>query len=58
MYMCDFENTFQIYLFELFNSIFNVIYFYILIVIPVKKHNVSGYGVQEANDIDVNEITA
>ena len=33
--MCDFEATLQVYLVDLFNSIFNFLYFSILITIPV-----------------------
>ena len=58
MYTCDFETTLQIYLAEMFNYIFNVIYFSILNRTYCGKHNVSGYGVQETNAVDLREVTA
>ena len=57
MYMCDFETTLQVYLVDLFNYISNIIYFYIFNHNSCGKHNLLGYGVKEANGIDVNEVT-
>ena len=56
MYAHDFEATVWVYLVNLFNSIFNVIYFLILNHTSCGKHDVSGYGVQEANAGDVYEV--
>ena len=43
---------------DLFNYILNVIYFYIFNHTSRGKYNVSGYGVQEANAVDMNDVTA
>ena len=53
MYTRDFDATLQLYLVDLFNSIFNVIYFSIFNHNYCGKHNMSGYGVKEPNTIDV-----
>ena len=58
MYVRDFESTMQVYLVDLFNSIFNVIYFSIFNHNSCGNHNVLGYSVQEANVLDVNEVTS
>ena len=58
MYVRDFQSTLQVQLVDLFNSIFNVLYFLIFNHTSCGKHNVSGYGVQESNVIDVHEVTA
>ena len=42
----------------LFNSIINVIYFSIFNNTSCGKYNVLGYGIQEANTIDVHEVTS
>ena len=57
MYTRDFEAKLQVYLVGLFNYIFNVIYFSIFNHTTCEKHIVLGYGVQEANTIDVHEVT-
>ena len=48
----------QVYLVDVFNSIFNVIYFSVFNRASCGDHNVLGYGAQEANTIDVYEVTA
>ena len=58
MYARDFESTLQVYLVDLFNSIFNAIYLSIFNHTSCGKHNVLGYGVQEYNVVDVNEFTS
>ena len=54
MYTCDFETK----LVDLFNYIFNVLYFSGFNYTSCGKHNMLGYGVQEANTIDVHEVTS
>ena len=43
---------------DVFNSIFDIIYFYIFNHTSCGKHNVSGYVFQEANTIGVHEVTS
>ena len=58
MYAHDFEVTLQVQLVDLFNSIFNIIYFQIFNHTSCGKDNVLGYGLQEANAIYVYEVTS
>ena len=58
MYTRDLEVTLQIYPVDRFDSIFNVLYFSVFNHTSCGKNNVSGYGVQETNSIDVHEVTA
>ena len=58
MYRCDFETTLQVYLVDLFNSVFNVPYFSIFNHNFCGENNVLGYGDQESNAIDVHEVTS
>ena len=41
---------------ELFNYIFNVLYLSVFNHTSCGKHDVSVYGVQEANAVDVHEV--
>ena len=58
MYMRNFETTFQVYLVDLFSSIFNVLYFSNINNTSYRKNNVLRYGIYEANTIDVHEVKA
>ena len=58
MYARDFEFTLQVYLVDLFNYIFNVLYFSIFNHASFGKYDLSGYGVQEDNAVDVHEVTS
>ena len=58
MYTRGIETTLYVQLMNLFNYIFNVLYFQIFNHTSCKKHNVLRYGVQEANTIDVHEVTS
>ena len=58
MYTRCFETTLHLQLMNLFNYIFNVLYFQIFNHTSCLKGNVLGYGVREANTIDVHKVTS
>ena len=58
MYTGDLETTLQVYHIDLFKSVFNVFYSSVFKHTYRGKHNLSGYGVQEYNAVDVHEVTA
>ena len=56
MYVGNLEITLQVYLVDLLDYILNFIYFSIFNHTTCSKQNVSGYGIQESNAGDVNEV--
>ena len=56
--MCDLENTLQVSFMYLHDPICNGLNFSVFDHTSCGKHNMPLYGVDEANSIDVHEVTA